>query len=222
MVNKSYRLKLARLLKLYQEVSTDRGLLIAENDDVLTAGVEVFIENENGEIVPAPDQVYVDVTNKVQYVVEGGTIKEIVEYKDPEETTIEDANPDNGTNDNTESNETGATTEVENPSETGETETKPEGETNENPEGEQKTETEPEGETTDAKDEQIAALTEENTSLKQQIAELEKIIAEYKKKEEEVPAQTAETREKFESQKPKTDLEKKLEAAKRLNSVLKK
>jgi hypothetical protein len=234
MLQKSYRLKLARLLKLYQEVSTDRGLLIAENDDEITAGVEVFVENESGEIVPAPDGVYVDTVKKVQYVVEGSTIKEVVEYKDPEETTIEDKPEGNGDDANTESNETGNTAEVENPSETGETEEKPEGETEgnteEKPEGE--TEEKPEGETegnteekpegeTDPKDEQIAALTEENTLLKQQIAELEKKLAEYKEKEDKVPAQNVEMREKFNRQNNNDNIfEKKLEAAKRIKTAL--
>lgn len=224
MLQKSYRLKLARLLKLYQEVSTDRGLLIAENDDVLTAGVEVFVENENGEIVPAADGVYVDTVNKVQYAVEGGTIKEVVEYKDPEENTIEDANPDNGTNDNTQSNETGATTEVENNSGNGEEETKPEGETQEagSDNGNEETGSDNGQEEKDPKDEQIAALTEENTNLKQQIAELQKIIDEYKQKEETVPAQNIDMREKFEKQtnEKENEFNKKLEAAKRISVAL--
>lgn len=224
MLQKSYRLKLARLLKLYQEVSTDRGLLIAENDDVLTAGVEVFVENENGEIVPAADGVYVDTVNKVQYAVEGGTIKEVVEYKDPEENTIEDANPDNGTNDNTQSNETGATNEVENNSGNGEEETKPEGETQEagSDNGTEETGSDNGQEEKDPKDEQIAALTEENTNLKQQIAELQKIIDEYKQKEETVPAQNIDMREKFEkhTNEKENEFNKKLEAAKRISVAL--
>lgn len=231
MLQKSYRLKLARMLKLYQEVSTDRGLLIAENDDVLTAGVEVFVENENGEIVPAADGVYVDTVNKLQYVVEGGTIKEVVEYKDPEENTIED-NPD-GTNNNTESNETGSTSEVENPSETGEEKTKPEGEAQEtgsdngteetgSENGQEETGSDNGQEETDPKDEQIAVLTEENTNLKQQIAELQKIIDEYKQKEESVPAQNIDMREKFEKKTNEKEdaFNKKLEAAKRISVAL--
>ena len=230
MLQKSYRLKLARMLKLYQEVSTDRGLLIAENDDVLTAGVEVFVENESGEIVPAADGVYVDTVNKLQYVVEGGTIKEVVEYKDPEENTIED-NPD-GTNNNTESDETGSTSEVENNSGNGEEETKPEDETQEtgSDNGNEENGSETGSETgsdngqeeKDPKDEQIAALTEENTNLKQQIAELQKIIDEYKQKEETVPAQNIDMREKFEKQtnEKENEFNKKLEAAKRISIAL--
>ena len=231
MLQKSYRLKLARMLKLYQEVSTDRGLLIAENDDVLTAGVEVFVENENGEIVPAADGVYVDTVNKLQYVVEGGTIKEVVEYKDPEENTIED-NPD-GTNNNTESDETGSTSEVENNSGNGEEETKPEGEAQEtgsdngteetgSENGQEETGSDNGQEETDPKDEQIAALTEENTNLKQQIAELQKIIDEYKQKEETVPAQNIDMREKFEKKtnEKENEFNKKLEAAKRISIAL--
>ena len=135
---------------------------------------------------------------------------------------------------------------MENPSETGETEEKPEGETEEKPEGETEekpegeteekpegeTEEKPEGETegnteekpegeTDSKDEQIAALTEENTLLKQQIAELEKKLAEYKEKEDKVPAQNVEMREKFNRQNNNDNIfEKKLEAAKRIKTAL--
>lgn len=54
-----------KLMKIFREmmnfgkVETESGILIFEGD-VLTEGTEVFIEDENGNIVPAPDGVYGD------------------------------------------------------------------------------------------------------------------------------------------------------------------
>ena len=50
-------LKLFRSLMKLGKVDTDNGTLIFEGD-VLTEGMEVFIEDENGNIVPAPDGTY--------------------------------------------------------------------------------------------------------------------------------------------------------------------
>lgn len=215
MLNKSYRLKLAKMLKLYQEVSTDRGLLIAENDDALTAGVEVFIENENGEIVPAPDNVYVDANNKVQYVVEGGTIKEIVEYKDPEETTIEDDNRTETEDGNTSTEEPEQTAETgsDNGSDTG----SDTGSDNGSDNGETAEEESSDLEKAKA---EIAALTEENETLKRQIADLEKVIAEYREKEN-FTEPSVEEKDKFQKQETtETEFDKKINAAKRMRAAL--
>ena len=50
-------LKLFRSLMKLGKVDTDNGTLIFEGD-VLTEGMEVFIEDEAGNIVPAPDGQY--------------------------------------------------------------------------------------------------------------------------------------------------------------------
>ena len=50
-------LKLFRSLMKLGKVDTDNGTLIFEGE-VLTEGMEVFIEDENGNIVPAPDGQY--------------------------------------------------------------------------------------------------------------------------------------------------------------------
>lgn len=67
-------MKLFRDLMKLGKVETDNGVLIYEGD-VLTEGTEVFIEDENGNIVPAPDGQY------SEYVVKDGKIapSEVVE-----------------------------------------------------------------------------------------------------------------------------------------------
>ena len=69
-------MKLFRDLMKLGKVETDNGVLIYEGD-VLTEGTEVFIEDENGNIVPAPDGKY------SEYVVKDGKIApaEVVEPK---------------------------------------------------------------------------------------------------------------------------------------------
>lgn len=52
-------MKLFRDLMKLGKVETDNGVLIYEGD-VLTEGTEVFIEDESGNIVPAPDGMYGD------------------------------------------------------------------------------------------------------------------------------------------------------------------
>ena len=75
MVKKQYRLALARLLKLYKEVETDKAVLVAEADD-MEIGVEVFITTEDGDVIPAPDGEYK--TDDIIYTVVGGTITAVV------------------------------------------------------------------------------------------------------------------------------------------------
>ena len=67
-------MKLFRDLMKLGKVETDNGVLIYEGD-VLTEGTEVFIEDENSNIVPAPDGKY------SEYVVKDGKIApaEVVE-----------------------------------------------------------------------------------------------------------------------------------------------
>ena len=170
MVSKKYRLTLARLLKLYKEVDTDKGTLIAEAES-LEVGTEVFIDSDEG-LVPALDGVYVDESNKISYKVEGGTI-----------VLIEDINDEVIENTNTEI-EDGTETVNDNMA----TETEPE-----NKGGNETVEDNTEPENKPEEDNKMAELEEENTALKAKIAELEATvsdledqIADYKKKEEEV------------------------------------
>lgn len=68
----------SELLKL-GKVETDNGTLIFEGD-VLTEGMEVFIEDEAGNIVPAPDGQY------SEYIVKNGKVapKEAEPATEPE------------------------------------------------------------------------------------------------------------------------------------------
>lgn len=50
-------MKLFRDLMRLGKVETEEGILIFEGD-VLTEGMEVFVEDENGNIIPAPDGQY--------------------------------------------------------------------------------------------------------------------------------------------------------------------
>ena len=73
-------MKLFKDLMKLGKVETDNGVLIYEGD-VLTEGTEVFIEDENGNIVPAPDGKY------SEYVVKDGKIA-------PEEVVEPEAKPE--------------------------------------------------------------------------------------------------------------------------------
>lgn len=78
-------MKLFRDLMKLGKVETEQGVLIYEGE-VLEEGTEVFIEDENGNIVPAPDGTY------SEYVVKDGKIAtaEVVE-PEPEVTEVEQA-----------------------------------------------------------------------------------------------------------------------------------
>lgn len=73
------RIKLARAIMKFASVVTDKGELIYEGD-VLVEGTDVFVEDENGEIVAAADGEYV--TEDRRIVVKDGEVELIVE-KEP-------------------------------------------------------------------------------------------------------------------------------------------
>lgn len=88
-MNKAKLLRFAKLLNCFQEIPTQNGNLIA--DDEIVVGSEVFvIEVETGELVVAPNGTYEN--DLATYIVEGGKVVSI-ELKDfqPEnvETVIE-------------------------------------------------------------------------------------------------------------------------------------
>ncbi len=104
-MNKAKLLRFAKLLNAFQEISTQNGNLIS--DDEIAVGSEVFvIEVETGELVVAPNGTYEN--DLATYIVEGGkvvsielkefqpeTVEEIVEEVQPqemEETTEENVN----------------------------------------------------------------------------------------------------------------------------------
>ena len=75
-------LRLAKALLSLSQTITDKGTLIAETE--IEVGVEVFIEDENGEMVAAPDGDYTT-DDKVITVVDG----KVTEIKDKEEDVTE-------------------------------------------------------------------------------------------------------------------------------------
>ena len=84
-------LKLAKMILNFEQTETDKGALIHEGE--LAVGVEVFKEDENGELVPAEDGEYI-ADDKV-IVVSEGKVAEIKEQepKEPDikEQALEDA-----------------------------------------------------------------------------------------------------------------------------------
>ena len=75
-------LRLAKALLSLSQTITDKGTLIAETE--IEVGVEVFIEDENGEMVAAPDGDYTT-DDKVITVVDG----KVTEIKDKEKEVTE-------------------------------------------------------------------------------------------------------------------------------------
>jgi len=72
------------------EVATDKGKLMWDGDADLKADDEVFVENEEGEIVAAPDGEYVTDDNKTIVVVEG----KVSEIRDPEAEVADESEAD--------------------------------------------------------------------------------------------------------------------------------
>lgn len=80
-------LKLARMVMKLSEIKTNKGELISET--VIEVGSEVFIEDTNDMLVPAPDGEYVT-QDEVTIVVADGKVVEIRE-KEQEEAPAEEA-----------------------------------------------------------------------------------------------------------------------------------
>lgn len=70
-------LKLRKMILSLQEIATDKATLICEGE--IAAGVEVFVEDENGELIPAADGEYLT-ESQVITVLEG----KVAEIKDKE------------------------------------------------------------------------------------------------------------------------------------------
>lgn len=73
-------LKLAKMLLKFSEISTDKGVLTVNED--LAPGIEIYITDENGEYVAAPDGEYLTETSKIE--VKDGKV-ESVETIEPED-----------------------------------------------------------------------------------------------------------------------------------------
>ena len=70
-------LKLRKSLLQLAEVETDKGVLVIESE--LAEGVEVFVEDENGEWIPAEDGEYMN-EDKVIVIADG----KVAEWQDQE------------------------------------------------------------------------------------------------------------------------------------------
>lgn len=205
MISKKYRLALAKMLKLYKEISTEQGNLVAEAEEIVV-GTEVFVDGEEG-MVPAQDGEYIDTVNNLIYVVTGGTVTEIKEKENTLEGNLKDnqeKGSDNGEGNQEENNEGSQDgTGDDNGSQNGTGDT---GKMEDNAE--------------------MDALKGENEALKAKVAELEATvsdledqIAAYKAKEEET-APSAEDAEKFSKQGTGDKaLDKKMKAAQAIKSV---
>lgn len=84
-MNKAKLLKFAKMFKLMTETNTNNGILIADNE--LEVGVEVFIQDEEGNLVPANDGEYE--TDDTIITVEGGKVLNI-NAKEPEEPVTDE------------------------------------------------------------------------------------------------------------------------------------
>lgn len=80
-------LKLARMVMHLSEIKTNKGELISET--VIEVGSEVFIEDVNDMLVPAPDGEYVT-QDEVTIVVADGKVVEIREKEPVEEQPVEE------------------------------------------------------------------------------------------------------------------------------------
>lgn len=180
--SKKLRLELARLLKLYSEITTDDGkTLVSEGE--LTVGTEVFVIGEDGAMNPAPSGEYV--SGDTTYRVESGVITAIEKKETPiEEQPVEEEVVVEGAEEEVvevvEENNENAEEAVETIEEVVE-------------EAVAVVEEAPE-ETEEDKDAKIA-------ELEAKIAELQAIIDEYKAKEE-TPVVEEVVEEEFVSQKP--------------------
>ena len=95
---KKFKARLARALmeEQFGTVTTDKGILGWEGDEDLKAGDRVYIVDEEGERVPAPDDTYTTSDGKAIAVVDGA----VAEITDPAAEVSEDefgeVNTDNG------------------------------------------------------------------------------------------------------------------------------
>lgn len=87
MLNKNL-FKLARLLKLLSEVSTNQGMLVSEGE--IEVGTEVFVYDEEGNAIPAPEGEYIVDGGEMTIVVVDGIVSEIrIKEEEPIEQPME-------------------------------------------------------------------------------------------------------------------------------------
>lgn len=65
------RLQLAKMLASFSEIKTSNGILYWASDEELAVGMEVYLVNEDGEYVEAPDGEYTDEEERVIVITSG-------------------------------------------------------------------------------------------------------------------------------------------------------
>ena len=222
-----YLFKLSRLLKLVVEMPTDRGLLVAQGEEILP-GTDVFVQDENGDLVAPENGNYVATTPEgdLNIVIEAGKVlsMEHVGTEVPPTQTAEQMNQEGSDNGSDKGSDNGEGNKEEN----NEGSDNGEGNKEENNEGSQDGTGDDngskDGTDTSAKMEdqtQIDALKAEIEAKDARIAELEEKLAELQKKIDEVEP-SAEEAEKFSQQKPSDDRMEKMQRAIEAVKMLKK
>lgn len=197
------RLKLARMLQMFGEITTVEGVTFDYEGD-LEVNAEVFTPGEDGELIPVPNGTY-EYDSKL-YTVEGGIVTVIADKK-AAEGIVEDNVPEPAAAEDAPNTEEGSPVEEEPVSE----EPAAEPVVEEEPAQEEApVEEEPapaEEETPAAEEtEDVEAIKAENAELKAKIDELNAKIAELEAKIAEAEEPVEEPAEdKFKKQEPVTD-----------------
>lgn len=204
MTNLIKRLKLARMLSMFGEITTVEGVTFNYEGD-LDVNVQVFTPGEDGELVPVSDGNY-EYDGKV-YTVEGGVVTVIADKDKAESIAEPNTDPEPEENPAEPAEETAPeeapAEEEEKPAEEGEE--KPVEEEEKPAEEEEKPAEEetPATEEGEEKNEEVDTLKAENDALKAKIEELNAKIAELEAKiaEAEEPVEES-ANEKFKKQEP--------------------
>lgn len=204
MTNLIKRLRLARMLQMFGEITTAEGVTFDYEGD-LDVNVEVYTPGEDGDLVPVPDGTY-EYDNKL-YTVEGGIITVIAD-KDSAASIVED-NPEPAASDAEPNSEDAPVEEKPAEEEPVEEPVTEEPAPAEEPAVEEEpAEEEPTAEEEPAAEEgnDVDALKAENEELKAKIDELNAKIAELEAKiaEAEEPAEDP-ADQKFKKQEPVKD-----------------
>ena len=83
-------IKLAKMILALKETATDKATLVHEGE--LEVGIEVFVEDENGELLPAEDGKYE--TEKQIITVEGGKVTQIEDKEEIAEDPEKQPDPE--------------------------------------------------------------------------------------------------------------------------------
>lgn len=74
------KLELAKMLAKFSDIKTDKAVLTWDSDEDLRAGMDVYVQDENGEYKPAEDGEYVTEDEKT-IVVKDGKVESVTDPK---------------------------------------------------------------------------------------------------------------------------------------------